>query len=250
MSINNNFLRINHQYVLNYYNYTIDSINPVIVFLHGYMSNILGTKANFIKEYCKNNAFSCLMLEYRGHGDSSGKVEDFSLQDWLSDVNTVINSVIKDKKRILIGSSMGGWLAFLHALEHKNFVTGLIGIAAALDFTADILSNEDFLEKHAPNNNMFAITNIDGSVTNVGNNLLNTSKELLILNKESINLDCGVRLLHGMKDAIVPYTKSIEISSKLKSNNVNVTLVKNGDHSLSSPEDLRLLSSAIEDLIN
>lgn len=248
MSTTNNLLKINNQHVVNYYYCSTDNINPVIVFLHGYMGNMFGKKSEFLKEYCKNNNFSCLMMEYRGHGSSSGKLEEFSLEDWLLDVNTVINSIIKDKKRILIGSSMGGWLSFLHALEYPNLVQGLIGIAPALDFTTDILSNKSLLQINE--NNMFYIKNSDGSVSNFSSNLLNSSKKLLILDKEYINLNCKIRILHGMEDALVPYTKSIEISSKLKSNDVNVILVKKGDHSLSLPENLNLLASTIEDFIS
>lgn len=248
MNKNNNFLVINKQHIIHYYYKEPKNNLPTIIFLHGYMSDIKGKKALFLQEYCNYRNYGYLMFEYRGHGLSSGDLMDCTIDHWLNDVITTINHLAKNQQKILIGSSLGGWLAFLYTLQYPKLVNAIIGIATALDFTQDLINNQALLTKNKHNPNIFLVQN-NGSTTPISKKLLTSSSKLLLLNDSVIPIEVPVRLLHGMQDQVVLYQKSLEISKKLLSNNVKTILIKNGDHSLSQPENLTLLELTIDDLL-
>jgi pimeloyl-ACP methyl ester carboxylesterase len=216
-----------------------------LVFLGGYASDMTGTKASFLAARCdaENRAF--LRFDYRGHGQSSGEFKDCSIGDWFADSLAVFDA-LTEGKQILVGSSMGGWLALKLALARPDRVAGIIGIAAAPDFTEDLiwqnLSAADRLRLEQ-----------DGYITDPESGLIYT-KHLLIearahlLLRAPIGLTCPVHLLQGQQDQAVPWQTAEHISAKLTGTKTTITLIPDGDHRLSRPEDCELLWQSVKNL--
>ncbi len=221
---------------------------PTVVFLPGYASNMRGTKAEFLARECAARGQACLRLDYRGHGESSGRFEDGTLGRWADDALAVIESCTTGAL-LLVGSSMGGWIALLLARRLGERVAGLVGVAAAPDFGDDIRAALDAdararLERdgvlrlpseYGPEPSVVTLAFLDESRRH--NQLHDT-----------IPLHCPVRLLHGMADRDVPWRKAIAIAERLASTDVRVTLLKDAGHRLSSPEELALLADTVHSL--
>jgi pimeloyl-ACP methyl ester carboxylesterase len=183
--------------------------------------------------------------DYGGCGASEGDFEGQSLADWRDDALAAIDST--DGPLLLVGSSMGGWLMLLAALARPERVVGLVGIAAAPDFTAWGFSNAQKrtildagrLEERSPYGDQPYLTT----------RTFWQSGETLKLLESEIAISCPVRLLHGLEDADVPWRLSLELGARLRSADVQTTLVKGGDHRLSRPEDIALLFAAVAQLV-
>ena len=211
---------------------------PALVFLPGYMSDMAGGKACAVFDWAQAHGRSCLLLDYSGCGESPGRFADGTLSRWRDEVLALIAAYCPGPV-VLIGSSMGGWLMLLVALCIPNRVAALVGIAAAPDFTAwgfsdeqqaELLAGETVLEEnaHGPQPTpTFPGFWADGQ----GNLLLDTE----------IGLTCPVRLLHGQEDGDVPWQVSLRLAAALRSGDVQVTLIKDGDHRLSRDADIALL---------
>ncbi|AZL15678.1 alpha/beta hydrolase [Rickettsiales endosymbiont of Stachyamoeba lipophora] len=225
---------------------------PEIVFIHGFRSDKRGTKTTELWNYCVNNNLDFLSFDLSNHGESSGDKFDGSLDSWLKDVILVLEK-LTSRDIILIGSSMGGWLAMLAALHMPKRIKGFIGIAAAPDFTEDFfweklntverdtLLAQGEININYPESNTYYF---------VRKELVVDSRKHLLLNKSQIEINCPVRLLQGMEDLSVPYVKAINIAHKITSTNVRVELIKDGDHRLSRPEDISILLSNLEELLS
>jgi pimeloyl-ACP methyl ester carboxylesterase len=211
---------------------------PALVFLPGYMSDMAGGKACAVFDWAQAHGRSCLLLDYSGCGESPGRFADGTLSRWRDEVLALIAAYCSGPV-VLIGSSMGGWLMLLVALCIPNRVAALVGIAAAPDFTAwgfsdeqqaELLAGETVLEENAYGlqpTPTFPGFWADGQ----GNLLLDTE----------IGLTCPVRLLHGQEDGDVPWQVSLRLAAALRSGDVQVTLIKDGDHRLSRDADIALL---------
>ena len=211
---------------------------PALVFLPGYMSDMAGGKACAVFDWAQAHGRSCLLLDYSGCGESPGRFADGTLSRWRDEVLALIAAYCPGPV-VLIGSSMGGWLMLLVALCIPNRVAALVGIAAAPDFTAwgfideqqaELLAGETVLEENAYGPQptpTFPGFWADGQ----GNLLLDTE----------IGLTCPVRLLHGQEDGDVPWQVSLRLAAALRSGDVQVTLIKDGDHRLSRDADIALL---------
>ena len=211
---------------------------PALVFLPGYKSDMAGGKACAVFEWARENGRACLLLDYSGCGQSDGNFADGTLTRWVDEVRSVIGATgIADM--ILIGSSMGGWLMLLTALSLGKRVKGLIGIAAAPDFTdwgydsaqkallaagTTVLEDNAYGPQPTPTHPAFWA---DG-------------QRLLVLG-ETIAIDCPVRLLHGQADGDVPWDISLRLAARLRSADVQVILIKDGDHRLSRPAEIDLM---------
>lgn len=211
---------------------------PAMVFLPGYMSDMAGGKATALLAWAETEGCECLLLDYSGCGESPGSFADGTLGRWCEEVLALIGARI-DGPVVLIGSSMGGWLMLLVARALGARVAGLIGIAAAPDFTdwgydaaqkVRLKQGETVLEDnpYGP----------EPTPTHPGFWTDGQSHRLL---DGEVPIDCPVRLLHGQDDADVPPEISLRLARALRSQDVQVTLVKGGDHRLSRDGDIALL---------
>ena len=189
-----------------------------------------------------------LRLDYSGHGVSGGDFIDGSIGRWADDARLVLERLIEGK-RVLVGSSMGGWIALLLARARPENVAGIVGIAAAPDFTERMWDKMTATERAtlASVGVLLRPSNY-GDPYRITRGLIEDGRRHLLL-QAPLPLTCPVRLLHGQQDADVPWQLALTIAEKLESSEVQVTLVKDGDHRLSRPQDLVLLRRTVAALL-
>lgn len=223
---------------------------PGIIFLGGFRSDMTGTKALALEEFCRKRGQQFIRFDYRGHGESSGRFEKHLIGDWKQDVLTVLDELC-DGPQILVGSSMGGWLMLLAARERPEKVAALIGIASAPDFTEHLLLDAFTLEQREQlkEQKWVEVPNCyDEAPYIITYDFIAESGEHLVLDSE-IDITCPVHLIHGLQDEDVPWEFSMTLNEKLKSQDVRTTLVDDGDHRLSSPKHLRIISRIVEKML-
>jgi pimeloyl-ACP methyl ester carboxylesterase len=218
---------------------------PTLIFLPGYMSDMLGSKAEALAQWAAAHGHAMLRVDYSGCGESDGAFENGTLNIWRDDVLAVIAHAV-DGPVIIVGSSMGGWLMLLVAEALGAQVAGLVGIAAAPDFTEWGFSDD---EKAAITANgqieRPSGYGYDPMVTT--RNFWQSGQSNLQLNAD-IRLVCPVRLLHGQCDEDVPWQTSVRLAEKLCSADVQTVLLKDGDHRLSRETDIALLIDTVAKL--
>jgi len=219
---------------------------PTLIFLPGYMSDMEGGKAMALDAWAAQQGRAMLRFDYAGCGASGGAFEAQTLHDWRRDVLAMIDRVVEGPV-VLAGSSMGGWLMLLVALERPDRVAGLVGIAAAPDFTSWGYSEDDKLI--ILREGRLSEPSPYGDQPYITTRIFWESGEALRLLHGDIALDCPVRLLHGQRDGDVPWTWSLEIMNRLRSADVQTMLVKDGDHRLSRDSDLALLIATVATLM-
>ncbi len=220
---------------------------PGVVFCGGFMSDMEGSKATFLENLCKSREQSYVRFDYTGHGQSDGAFTDGTIGSWKKDALTVLEHLTTGPQ-ILVGSSMGGWISLLIAQMRPENITGLVGIAAAPDFTAErlgFLTKEQ--EQEINENGIVYIPSDYDEPYPVTKALLSDGDDHLLLNTP-INITCPVRLLQGKMDKPVPWEKANRIKDLLVSDNVEITFIDDGDHSLSRPQDLEILKKKIDEL--
>lgn len=219
---------------------------PTFVFLPGYGSDMDGTKAKTLDAWAEARGQGLLRFDYRGCGASGGVFGEASLDDWRDDALDAIDA-LTDGPLVLVGSSMGGWLMLLVALERSERVKALIGIAAAPDFTdwsydddsRSAIAEDGLLARHTPYSDEPEITTA----------VFWRSGQANLLLGGGIPITCPVRLLHGLDDAEVPPSIAFRLGRALRSADVQTVFVKGGDHRLSRPADLALLCATAGALI-
>ncbi len=219
---------------------------PVVVFCPGYGSDMQGTKALALEELCRSTERAMLRFDYAGHGQSGGRFTEGTIGSWMADAAHMIGEIVPDQDILLVGSSMGGWLALLLARTLGVRVKGLLLIAPAPDFTERLIRPQltaAQLDALAQNGVIHQPSDY-GEPQALSRVLLDDGKAHLLLDDE-IPITCPVHILHGMNDADVPWKMSLTLVEKLASSAVRLTYVKDGDHRLSRPEDLRLLESTL-----
>jgi pimeloyl-ACP methyl ester carboxylesterase len=220
-----------------------DGAGPVIVFLPGYMSDMQGSKAVALDDWAAAAGRAMLRLDYAGNGESAGAFEDGTLASWRDDALDVIDAVVPDRPIILVGSSMGGWIALLLGQALGTRLAGMVGIAAAPDFThwgfdeaqKAVLQRDGRLVEPTPY----------GDQPYVTTQAFWESGEALRLLEGEIAIDAPVRLLHGQCDPDVPWEIALRIAACARSADVQTLLVKDGDHRLSRPQDIALLVATV-----
>lgn len=223
---------------------------PGVVFLTGFRSDMTGTKALFIEDYCRRRGQAFLRFDYFAHGASSGEVALGRIGRWAEDAVAVIDSLTEDRQ-ILLGSSMGGWIMLLAALARTERIQALVGIAAAPDFTEDLLWPRLDAAQRKECRETGAVSlpskyDPDGYTYQLG--LFEDGRRHLVM-RAAIPLRCPVRLLHGLLDDAVPWQTSLRLAERLTSRDVVITLVKEGDHRLSSEADLTRLGATLDELL-
>lgn len=220
---------------------------PTILFLPGYASDMSGSKAVALDGWAAQQGRAYLRFDYAGCGRSDGAFADQTLLGWRGDVLAMIDEVAPPGPVVLVGSSMGGWLMLLAALARPQRVAGLLGIAAAPDFTAWGYTRE---EKFALlQDGRLEQPNPYGPEPTLTTRAFWESGEALRLLHAPIALDCPVRLLHGQADPDVPWAYGPELVRLLRSDDVHLTLIKDGDHRLSRPQDIALLLATLDGLL-
>lgn len=218
---------------------------PAIVFLPGYMSDMAGSKATAVYDHARAQGRACLLLDYSGCGESSGDFADRTLSGWASEVLTLIEA-LELEKVVLVGSSMGGWLMLLLALAKPERVAALVGIAAAPDFTEWGIAQMD--KALLADGETIYEDNPYGPEPTPTHPLFWADGQALRVMGAEIPFDGPVRLLHGQCDPDVPFELSLELAERLRSADVQVELIKDGDHRLSRDSDIALLLRTLDDL--
>jgi pimeloyl-ACP methyl ester carboxylesterase len=227
---------------------------PTLVWLGGYRSDMSGTKAVELDAFAETIGTGCLRLDYSGHGASGGDFNQGTISRWLSESLAVIHHVGL-KNVIIVGSSMGGWIALRAAQELQKQsdikVSGMVLIAPAPDFTSELiepaLSAEEKhsletrgyfeeLSEYSPEPNIFT------------RDLIEDGRNNRVLDG-IIQANCPVHILQGMKDDDVPYQHALRLLEHLPSDDVTLTLIRDGDHRLSRPQDILRLTQSVSALL-
>jgi pimeloyl-ACP methyl ester carboxylesterase len=222
---------------------------PTIVFLPGFKSDMQGSKATHLRDWAAGQGRAMLRLDYSGHGESGGDFNHGTIGRWTADARAVIDAHAAGPL-VLVGSSMGGWIALLLARALGPRVAALIGIAAAPDFTETLLYNS-----LSPAERTLLATqghierpSLYGEPYRFNRALIEDGRAHRLLHAP-IPVHCPVRLLQGQQDPDVPWQTALAIAEKLESHDVEITLIKDGDHRLSRPRDLEQLTQAIKNVL-
>ena len=227
----------------------LEGNSPGLIFMSGFMSDMNGSKALALEQHCQERGLAFLRFDYMGHGNSSGNFADGTIGLWAENALTAFDE-LTEGPQIIIGSSMGGWMMILTAVSRPERVAGLVGIAAAPDFTEDLLPKQltKIQLSKIQEDGFVVIPSEYETPYTITKTLLDDGTQHLVLRNE-IPLDCPVRLLHGLEDTSVPWKTALKIQNMVRSKDVEVTLIKNGDHRLSREEDLEKLKKTVMEIV-
>ncbi|WP_308515336.1 alpha/beta hydrolase [Sphingomonas flavescens] len=204
--------------------------SPTLLFLPGYASDMEGAKALALDAFADRRGLAMLRLDYSGTGSSAGRFEDGTLDRWLAEVLAAIDALTSGPL-IIIGSSMGGWLALHATLDRPNRIKALVGIAAAPDFT-----DWGFTDAVA------------AEAAGIAPGFWESGQRLRLL-KDAINVECPVRLIHGEHDRDVPVEIAMRTLAALRSADVQLTIIKGGGHRLSEPHEIDAILRTVAELL-
>mmetsp|Transcript_18022 Transcript_18022/g.36938 ORF Transcript_18022/g.36938 Transcript_18022/m.36938 type:complete len:315 (-) Transcript_18022:567-1511(-) len=265
--------------------------DTTIIFLPGLLSSMTGTKSKALLQYCQGRCHSYLCFDYRGHGESDGKFEECNIHDWMNDSRSIINFAVSKSHYgegkgsintsneksaspniILVGSSMGSWIALNLALEFSHLISAVIGIGSAIDFTRHLYQNnltneqralwkEDLTNSRKSENEFVMVSSPHLEDPFPLTRHLYESGETYLLSQDrnyehtsNKKLKCAIRLLHGVNDEIVPLSKVIDdaflLRTKYECKDVRVRKILHGDHRLSRNEDVTVLLQALDDVLS
>ena len=221
-----------------------------IVFLHGFMSDLEGKKPKTFLNFAKKNKLGFLALEYSGHGKSSGKFTDGNISKWTKETSHLIKKNINKNKIILIGSSMGAWISLNQFNFFKKQIKAFVGIGSAPEFLENLMWKKfsKKMKKELKKNGIINLKHGDYEYP-ITYQLLKDGRKNKVLNKR-IYQSLKVTMIHGTKDESVPVNYSKKILKIFKKAKKKLVIVKNGDHSLSSPKSLNLLKRELKLIIN
>ncbi len=242
------FLKISNTKKLRYsHNYSKEKL--YLVFLPGFMSDIEGEKPQTLYRFAKSNKLGFLSLEYSGHGKSTGVFTKGNISIWSNDASRVIKKIIKKKNFILIGSSMGAWIALNQFKNFKSQIKGFLGIGSAPEFLTRLMWNK------FPKKIKDEITRKGSATIKNGNyeypislQLIKDGRKNKVLNKK-INSKIKVTMIHGKKDEVVPVSLSKEVLKIFNKAKKKLVLVGNGDHSLSNKNHLKIICKELKKII-
>ena len=222
---------------------------PGVVFLGGFKSDMEGTKALYLEAWAKRTGRAFLRFDYSGHGQSSGAFEAGSIGDWAEDAEAAIGALTQGPQ-VLVGSSMGGWIALLMARRIPERIAGLVGIAAAPDFTEDGMwaafsdaQRAEILEK-----GRIALPSEYGEPYIITRRLIEDGRGHLVL-RAPLPLPFPTRFLQGTADADVDQSVALRLLEHAEGDDIRLTLVKGADHRFSDPDCLALIESSVEEVI-
>ncbi len=210
-----------------------------------------GGKALFLDEWTAKRGIGFLRFDYTGHGQSSGKFEDGCIGDWLRDAADALTQ-LTGGPQILVGSSMGGWIALLLMRAMPQRMAGLIGIAAAADFTEETMwRNATLAQRRAlyAQGHVAVPGDYDDGPYIITRKLIEDGRKHLLLHSP-LHAPCPVRLLHGTADDAVPYETALRLIDHIEGNDVRSILLRGADHRLSNPAELVLLAETLDGLLS
>ncbi|KJV56763.1 dienelactone hydrolase family protein [Orientia chuto str. Dubai] len=223
-----------------------------IVFLHGMMSNMAGKKSNYLHHLCQEEDLNFLAFDNYGHGNSSGRFIDQTIESWFDATQAIMYHTSNNFKNIIVGSSLGGWLAMLAAVKNNIDISGVVALSPAIDFTETLIWNK-LTEK-----NKYLMVNkgyieLSGNSCNskysISYNLISNARKYLLLNKSTINIQCPLAIIHGMQDQEVPYQESVNLINRVQTCYSTLKLLRYADHFLSDPASLSNISYAIKEIM-
>ena len=223
---------------------------PGIVFLCGHGSDMNGSKATYLQAWAQKRGQAFLRFDYSGHGQSDGDFLETNITDWTRDTLNVIDA-LTEGPQILVGSSLGGWIMLNATLAQPANIAALVGIAAAPDFTEELIWDklDDTAKTNFKISGQISLENpYDNSPVIYPYHLIEDGRRHLRL-KETLPIKIPVRLLHGMNDNEVPWETSLRLAEKLQSDDVSVILDKNATHRFSEPKQLAIIENNIDELI-
>jgi esterase/lipase len=210
---------------------------------------MLGTKATFLDTLSKKIGYEYLRFDYSGHGSSEGEIEKQLLSDWVNEAYLLIKKKL-NHPIILVGSSLGGWIAFILLKKFKENILGVIGIGAAPDFTNDIIKNLTSVQKKRYEDKGYISIKSDYEEKpyKFTKKFIEDSKKNFILLKSS-EINTKISLLYGLQDNAVKLETQINLMKLLKAKNAKLTILNNSDHRMSSNLDLNILEQTIKSVI-
>ena len=220
-----------------------------VVFLHGFMSDIEGKKPQSLLRFAKRNKLGFVALEYSGHGNSSGDFTSGNISSWTNDTKFIIEKIVKKNDFILIGSSMGSWIGLNQFKHFKRQIKGFIGIGSAPEFLTRLIWNK-FTKKIKSELIMNGKTIIKSGNYEypITYQLVKDGRKNKVLNKK-INSKIKVTMIHGKKDEVVPVKFSKLVLSLFKNAKKKLKIISNGDHSLSSSRQLKIIIKELNYII-
>jgi len=243
------YLKISNNKQIRYLNNDYQE-NLYIVFLHGFMSNIEGEKPKTIFKYAKKNKLGFLALEYSGHGKSTGKFTNGNISKWSKEVQTTIKKIVKKNEFILVGSSMGAWLSLNQFNYFKGQIKGFLGIGSAPEFLQNLMWKK-FTKKMKDETIKKGIYNLKHGNYEypITYQLIKDGRKNKILNKKIVsNID--ITMIHGSKDEVVPPSYSKKVLKIFYKAKKKLIIIKNGDHSLSSKQGLKRITTELNKIVS
>jgi len=233
------------------------SEKPGVFWLGGFKSDMKGTKAEALSAWAHENGRACVRFDYSGHGESGGDFRAGTIGRWLEESLAVFSAYCAGRQ-VVVGSSMGGWIALLLARELRRLkaagkappggIAGMVLIAPAVDFTEVLMWQRfpDAAKSELEQNGVWLRPSEYGEPYPITRGLIEDGRKHLLLGG-MIETGCPVRILQGVQDPDVPWNHAVELTSRLAQDDVVLTLVKDGDHRLSRPEDLERLIKAVSE---
>jgi pimeloyl-ACP methyl ester carboxylesterase len=209
-----------------------------------------GIKATTLERWSQGRGQAFIRFDYSGHGVSSGQFADGSIGCWAGEALTVLDQ-LTEGPQILVGSSMGAWLMLLIALARPERIAGLLGLACAVDFTEYLLWErlDEQLRERLRRERVISLPSPYGAPYIIAMNLIEEAAQHRLLDRAELPISCPVRLIHGMGDPDVPWRTSLRVAEKLTGADVRLILVKDGEHTLSREQDLKLLTRTLGEML-
>lgn len=218
----------------------------------GFMSDMTGGKALALEDLCKSRGQAFVRFDYRGHGASSQAFAEGCIGDWADDALLVLDR-LTEGPQLLVGSSMGGWIMLLTALARPKRIAGLVGIAPAPDFTETLVWREltESQRGEVMDKGFVEIpTDYGDKPYVITKRLIEDGRNRQILDKAPLPIRVPIRIMQGLQDKDVPWRTALRIQDAVESQDVDVTLIKNGGHRLSEPHDLSRLTRTVAALLD
>jgi len=222
---------------------------PGVIFLGGFKSDMEGTKAVHLEDWARRTGRAFLRFDYSGHGQSSGAFEDGCIGEWFADARAAIEA-LTEGPQILVGSSMGGWIALLCVRAMPEHIAGLVTIAAAPDFTEDSMwaGFSEAQRAELIETGRVSLPSEYGEPYVITRKLIEDGRDNLVL-RESLEIDVPVRFLQGTSDEDVETAVAMRVLEHCEGRDLRLFLVKGADHRFSTPDCLGLIEGAIEEVI-
>ncbi len=227
----------------------VPGAGPTVVWLGGFRSDMSGTKAEALADWAASRGHSFLRFDYFGHGESSGAFEAGTISRWRADALAAIEALTEGAV-ILVGSSMGGWISCLLAMAHPDRVAALLLIAPAPDFTEKLMAPEmtEADRQQMAETGVWLRPSDYGDPYPIARQLLEDGATWSIL-PGPVAIDCPVRILQGGADPDVPWQHALALAQVITGDDVVFSLIKDGDHRLSRPQDIERLLATLEELV-